>query len=94
MPGGGNLVIAAVCSDPENINDVKQIAGTLNIDYPILLDKGQTVTDRYGISTHPTTVIVNQKGVVSFVRKGYNDAIAKQVKTKVAGLFVSNESAE
>jgi len=94
MPGGENLVVAAVCSDPENINDVKQIARNLNIDYPVLLDKGQVVTDRYGIYSHPTTVVINQKGVASFIREGYNAAIANQVKTKVAGLFVSNENAE
>ncbi|RKY08222.1 MAG: hypothetical protein DRP66_05060 [Planctomycetota bacterium] len=89
MPGGENLVVAGVCSDPENINDVKQIARNLNIDYPVLLDKEQVVTGRYGISSYPTTVIINQNGVVSFVREGYNSAIANQVETKVSGLFAS-----
>jgi len=88
MPNGENLVIAGICSDPENINEVKQIAENLNIDYPVLLDKGQVVTGRYRIGPFPTTVIINQKGVVSFVREGYNPAIANQVKTKVSSLFV------
>ncbi len=94
MPGGENLVVAGVCNDPENINDVKQIARNLNIDYPVLLDKGQVVTDKYRISSFPTTVIIDQKGIVSFIREGYNSAIANQVKTKVSGLFASNEGAE
>jgi len=89
IPGSENLVVAGICSDPENINEVKQLAKNLNIDYPVLLDKRQSVTDRYGISSFPTTVIIDQKGVVSFIREGYNSAIANQVKTKVAGLFVS-----
>ena len=94
LPGGKNLVVAGICSDPENINDIKQFAKNLNIDYPVLLDKRRSVTGRYGISSFPTTVIIDQKGVVSFVREGYNSAIANQVKTKIAGLFVSGESVE
>jgi peroxiredoxin len=94
MPGNENLVVAGICSDPENINDMKQLTKSLNLDYPVLLDKRQVVTDRYRVSSFPTTVIINQKGVVSFIRIGYNSAIANQVKTKVAGLFASNESAE
>jgi peroxiredoxin len=94
MPENENLVVAGICSDPENINEVKLLAEKLNIDYPVLLDEGQTVTDRYGISAFPTTVIIDQKGVVSFVREAYDSVIANQVKTKVASLFVSDENVE
>lgn len=94
MPGSENLVVAGICSDPENINDMKQLTKSLNIDYPVLLDKGQVVTDRYRISSFPTTVIIDQKGVVSFVREEYSSSIANQMKTKVASLFASNEDAE
>jgi len=94
MTGGENLVVAGICSDPENINDLTQLTKSLNIDYPVLLDEGQTVTGRYRISSFPTTVIIDQKGVVSFFREGYNSAIANQVKTKVARLFASDESVE
>jgi len=94
IPGSDILVVAGICSDSENINDVKQIAKNLGIDYPVLLDKGQTVTGRYRISSFPTTVIIDQKGVVSFIREEYNSSIANQVKTKVASLFASNEDAE
>jgi peroxiredoxin len=89
-----NTVVAGICSDPEDVNEVKRLANSLNIDYPVLLDEGQVVTDKYRVSTFPTTVIINQKGVVSFVKKGYNATIAHQIKTKVASLFVSNESVE
>ena len=94
MPGGENLVVAGICSDPENINELKQIAKNLKIDYPLLLDKKQTVTDRYGVSLFPTTVIIDQKGVVSFIREEYNSVVANQLKTKVASLFTSDESVE
>jgi peroxiredoxin len=89
-----NLVVVGICSDPENINEVTQIAKNLNLDFPLLLDKKQTVTDKYGVSLFPTTVIIDQKGVVSFVREEYNTLIANQVKTKVTSLFASDKSVE
>jgi peroxiredoxin len=90
----GDVVVASICSDPEDINAVKQIVESLKIEYPVLLDKGQTVTGRYMISAFPTTIIIDQKGVVSFTREGYNPAIASQLKTKISSLLVSDESAE
>lgn len=90
----GDVVVASICSDPEDINAVKQIVESLKIEYPVLLDKGQTVTGRYMISAFPTTIIIDQKGVVSFTREGYNSAIASQLKTKISSLLVSGESAE
>ena len=94
MPSSENLVIAGICSDPENINEAKQIAENLNIDYPVLLDKKQAVTKQYRICSFPTTIIINQKGVVSFIREGYNYAIMNQVKTKVVSLLTSDASFE
>jgi len=94
MSESENLVVAGICSDPENINDAKQLAKNLKIDYPVLLDKGQVVTGGYKISSFPTTVIIDQKGVVNFIREGYDAAIANQVKTKVASLFAPEESVE
>ena len=34
-----NLVVAAVCNDPENIDDLKRIIKSLDLNYPVLLDK-------------------------------------------------------
>lgn len=94
MDENADLVVAAICSDPEEINAAKQIAESLNLDYPVLLDKGQTVTGKYRVSTFPTTVIVDQKGAVSFIREGYDSVIANQVKTKIASLLVSDASVQ
>jgi peroxiredoxin len=87
MPNSENLVIAGICSDPENTNEAKQIAENLNIEYPLLLDKSKIVTTRYNISVFPTTIVIDQRGIVRFIRRGYNSAIVNQVKTKVESLF-------
>ena len=94
MPQSGNLVMAGICSDPENIHVVKQITENLGIHYPVLLDEGQSVTARYKISAFPTTVIIDQKGIVRFIRVGYSTAIANQIKTKVASLIITEEGVE
>ncbi|MHC4114140.1 MAG: TlpA disulfide reductase family protein [Planctomycetota bacterium] len=94
MPNSENLVIAGICSDPENINEARQIAENLNIDYPLLLDKSRIVTTRYNISVFPTTIVIDQRGIVRFIRREYNSAIINQVKTKVESLFDSDERTE
>jgi len=90
----GDLVVAGICSDPENIDTLKEVTETLKIEYPVLLDKGQTVTGKYKVSAFPTTIIIDQKGIVSFIREGYNSSIASQLKTKISSLSVSDQSVE
>lgn len=85
------VVVAAICTDPENVNEVKQIAESLNIDYPVLLDKGHAVADKYRVSVYPMTIIIDQKGVISFIREGYNSVTRKQFRDKISSLLVFNE---
>jgi peroxiredoxin len=87
-----NLVIAAVCNDPENIDDVKKITQSLGIDYPVLLDKKARVFTKLGMSAVPTTVIIDQNGKVSFSRQGYDANILKQIKTSIESLLASGGS--
>jgi len=94
MSDRDDLIVAGVCSDPENADELKQIADNLNLGYPLLLDEGHGVTDRYNITAFPTTLIIDQKGVVSFFREGYSPVIADQIKTKVDHLLITDEGLE
>jgi peroxiredoxin len=82
-----NLVVAAVCNDPENIDDVKTIAKTLAIDYPVLLDK-----QKLGMSAVPTTIVIDQTGKVSLTRQGYDAGIMRQIKKNIETLLASDKS--
>jgi len=84
-----NLTVAAVCTDPEHIDDVKKTAENLGIDYPILLDRGAEVAGSYKVSVYPTTIIIDKAGKISFTREGYDSAIARQIKTRVTDLLAS-----
>ena len=87
-----NLVIAAVCNDPENIDDVKTIVQALDINYPVLLDKKANVFKKLKMSAVPTTIVIDQAGKISLTRQGYDANIMKQIKTSVEGLLAVERS--
>ncbi len=91
IPRSENLVLAAVCTDAENINDVKEIVKNLGIDYPVLLDRNANVSRLYKASLLPETVVIDQTQYITFIRQGYDTNIAKQLRTKVAALLASDE---
>jgi peroxiredoxin len=87
-----NVVIAAVCNDPENIDDAKTIVRTLDINYPVLLDKKADVFNKLKMSAVPTTIVIDQSGKISLTRQGYDANIKKQIKTSVENLLAAGKS--
>ncbi len=85
------LVIAAICTTPESLDTVQLIAQNLSLTYPILLDKGAKIFQQYHLRTYPTTVIIDQEGVVNFVRTGYSPVFMKQIETTLESLLSDNE---
>ncbi len=91
-PDTGDIVIAAICSDPENIDDVQKIIGDLGINYPVLLDKDARVTKQYAVANFPTTVVIDKNQNISLVREGYSPAILKQIKDSAIALVADKEN--
>jgi peroxiredoxin len=87
-----NVVVAGVCNDPENIDDVKTIAKTLGIDYPVLLDKKAKVFNMLKMQAVPTTIVIDKNGKIDFSREGYDANIMNQIKTSVESLLASDGS--
>jgi len=81
------LVVAGICTDPENNNNLHEIIKNLEIDYPTLLDKGSEVYSKYNIKALPTTIILDRESRVSLIREGYNSTIKKQIESKVDRLL-------
>jgi peroxiredoxin len=92
MPDSANLAIAAICTDPENINDVQEIVKKLDIGYPVLLDREAKVFSDYELSVVPTTIVIDRAGNISLVRQGYSSAIMKQIRTKITDLLATEKS--
>ena len=92
MPGAKNLIVVAACSDPENINDAKNVVENLKPNYPVLLDNNAKISRLYKTAAFPTTFVIDAEQNIAFVREGYNPAIAKQIKDKVTSLLADNGS--
>jgi len=86
QPGWKNVTAAAVCTDPENIGDVGNIVRSLELTYPILLDYESRLYDKFGLSAHPTTLIIDRNQRLSFIRVGYDSNIMAQINSKVVSL--------
>lgn len=82
-----DFVIAAVCTDPEDINEVTGIVRDIGIKYPVLLDRGGEVAHKYKVSGLPTTVVIDREGNISQVRRGYSPSVSKQIRSKVVSLI-------
>lgn len=87
-----NLVVAAICNDPENIDDVKTIVKTLAIDYPVLLDKQAKVFKKLKMSAVPTTIVIDRTGKISLTRQGYDAGTIQQIKKHIENLLVSDKN--
>mgnify|MGYP005621192209 CR=1 FL=1 len=94
LPGAENLVVAAVCTDPENIDKVREIAKQMQINYPILLDRDEEVSRKYKVSAIPTTIVIDKAGKINLETQGYDSAIIERLRAEVAGLLVSKGTNE
>lgn len=87
-----NVVFAGACIDPENIDDVKTIVKTLDLNYLVLLDENGLVSKSLGITAVPTTIIVNPAGNVSFIKQGFFADTIQEIKKHIENLVVSKNN--
>ncbi|HBG28122.1 MAG: hypothetical protein A2Y10_06535 [Planctomycetes bacterium GWF2_41_51] len=87
-----DVVFAAVCNDPENLDDVKRIVKTLDINYLVLLDNQAQVAEKLGVKAVPTTFIVNADGKITLKEEGYDAETMKLITKHISNLVVSNKN--
>ena len=78
--GSARVVMASVCSDPENIDLARSMVAGLSISLPTLLDHGAAVTATYGVKAFPTTFVISPGGQIIFVREGYTEPLLGQLR--------------
>ena len=81
------VVLAAPCVNPEDVDELKRYAKNGAIGYPILLDENMGVFRKYGLRYLPTTLVIDRQGVARLVRIGYSDAIAGHIEATVSDLL-------
>jgi peroxiredoxin len=89
LPGWQDVTVAAVCTDPENLGDVKSIVQNLKISYPVLLDHDARLFQKFQLTAYPTTLIFDRRQRLSFIRVGCDPVVLNQVKSKVISLLQS-----
>jgi cytochrome c biogenesis protein CcmG/thiol:disulfide interchange protein DsbE len=86
---GKSLVVAGICTDPENLGTAKTLIESLGIKYPIALDKDGTVAERYGVKGYPTTVVIDRQGAIVLQRAGYGAADKRAIMKCVQKAFTT-----
>lgn len=87
-----DVIFAGVCNDPENLDDVKRIVKTLEINYLVLLDNQAQVSNKLGVKAVPTAIIVNAEGKITLKEEGYDTATMKQIKNHIESLVALSKN--
>lgn len=49
----------------------REVAGETGVTFPVLIDAGQKVSERYALEAMPSSVVIDRDGVVRYVHRGY-----------------------
>ena len=72
--------------DGDGERDVKMFAEKFHINYPLAL-AGKTFQDDYGISTVPVMFVIDKKGKVAEVFRGFSDEIGHSMEQLIKRLL-------
>lgn len=64
------LVLLSINLD-DHLDRATQMARTLQVSYPVLIDERKDVSRAYQVGTLPLTVLIDREGVVRYVSQGY-----------------------
>lgn len=74
-----------------NVDEVpekaRKIADRLALDFPLLLDTQQSVSEAYDVNAMPYTVLVDRDGQVRYVHRGYKPGDEAQYVNKLKPLL-------
>ena len=78
----GLRVIGVTEMDPPR-DEVARFVAEIGVTYPILLDPGARIGGLYRIEAHPTSVVIDARGIVRFVNAGYLRGDEKEIERAV-----------
>ena len=81
--------------DEEDLKQIRKVLEENEIDFPVLIDKGLTTYNEWGVIAAPTTAIVGSDGVVTFDLSSYPSSAyldMEQGIQKALGLYVEEEA--
>ncbi len=80
--GRGLRIVGVTGMDPP-LDLVRRFQKETRVTYPIVLDPGGKIGDRYLLQAHPTSVLLDAEGVVRYVNKGYLRGEEKEIEAAI-----------
>ncbi len=71
----------------EDSNDAIKWLKKVNIDFPVLYDTQNSVSELYGVNIMPTTAIVDRSGNVRYIHHGYTPGVEKSYQEQIRALL-------
>jgi peroxiredoxin len=71
----------------EDNTDAKKIIKDLKISYPVLFDTENKVSKLYSVETMPTTVMVDKKGQIRYINRGYKPGDENKYRDQIRELM-------
>ena len=84
--GRGDVVVLAINLD-ENPKDATKFIQGLDVTYKILADKDGSIPESFGVSTMPSSFIIDKEGVIRYVHKGYKTGDVSKIKSEIEQLL-------
>lgn len=80
------LVLLSINLD-EDEDQAAEMAKTLGVSYPVLLDARNEVAKAYELGTLPLTVLIDREGTVRYVSEGFKPGYEKRYTDKLRELL-------
>lgn len=84
----GVRIIAVTQMNP-TVKEARAALKELGVTYPALLDPGEKIGKRYRLEAHPTTVLIDRRGIVRRVNTGYLKGEEKEIEAAIRRLLAS-----
>jgi cytochrome c biogenesis protein CcmG/thiol:disulfide interchange protein DsbE len=74
-------------SEDDDKGGIKDFGSTYGAEFPLVWDDNKGVAGKWNPGSMPATFIVDRKGVVRYIHKGYHDGEEVEIEKEVKGLL-------
>lgn len=80
------LVVYAVSEDDEK-DEIPSFLQRTGVRFPVAWDDGQALGHRYQVQAMPSTYVIDRRGVVRFVHRGFHEGDEQRLESEVQELL-------
>ena len=74
-------------SEDDDKGGIKEFANSLGADFPLVWDSDKAIAGKWQPGSMPATFIVDRKGLVRFMHRGYHDGEELEIEKEVKSLL-------